>query len=192
MVNCGVLFEVRTGLPRQQPPLAPQNTLTTYPHLVPRTRMSRSCIPPLPPAHPWHVVGLLYFYQFNNIFLSTPIISQLTFYLQVVQLKNYTSISQIHACNMSYSHRPFITILIFGEEYKLWTFSTCLFFCYFASVRSKYSAQNPVKLYSSTDVRNQVSHSQEQQVKLFYNCEISSSHGGEYEVQNLLLGCTAV
>jgi hypothetical protein len=23
-------------------------------------------------------------------------------------------------------------------------------------------------------------------------CEISSSHGGEYEVQNFLLGCTAV
>jgi hypothetical protein len=23
-------------------------------------------------------------------------------------------------------------------------------------------------------------------------CEISSSHGGEYEVQNCLLGCTAV
>jgi hypothetical protein len=28
--------------------------------------------------------------------------------------------------------------------------------------------------------------------KLYESCEISSSHGGEYEVQNCLLGCTAV
>jgi hypothetical protein len=28
--------------------------------------------------------------------------------------------------------------------------------------------------------------------KHFLTCEISSSHGGEYDVQNCLLGCTAV
>jgi hypothetical protein len=29
-------------------------------------------------------------------------------------------------------------------------------------------------------------------VNWFHLCEISSSHGGEYDVQNCLLGCTAV
>jgi uridine kinase len=28
--------------------------------------------------------------------------------------------------------------------------------------------------------------------KVSYTCEISSSHGGEYDVQSCLLGCTAV
>jgi hypothetical protein len=28
--------------------------------------------------------------------------------------------------------------------------------------------------------------------ELISRCEISSSHGGEYKVQNCLLGCTAV
>jgi hypothetical protein len=28
--------------------------------------------------------------------------------------------------------------------------------------------------------------------RLFIACEISSSHGGEYDVQNWLLGCTAM
>jgi hypothetical protein len=35
-----------------------------------------------------------------------------------------------------------------------------------------------------------VSHHKQQ--RLFKVCEISSSHGGEYDVQSCLLGCTAM
>jgi hypothetical protein len=32
----------------------------------------------------------------------------------------------------------------------------------------------------------------EKELKYYSVCEISSSHGGEYDVQSCLLGCTAV
>jgi hypothetical protein len=40
-------------------------------------------------------------------------------------------------------------------------------------------------------VANGVAFAQGFPLKLPKECEISSSHGGEYEVQNCLLGCTA-
>jgi hypothetical protein len=47
-------------------------TLTTHPHLVPRSRMSRSYTSYPPQAPPWRAVGLLYFtllkyYHYNKV-----------------------------------------------------------------------------------------------------------------------------
>jgi hypothetical protein len=63
--------------------------------------------------------------------------------------------------------------------------------CHFIPFRSKYSCQHPVLKHHPvhpliwetkfTSIQNNG-----------YICEISSSHGGEYDVQSCLLGCTAV
>jgi hypothetical protein len=46
-------------------------TLTTHPHLVPKSRMSRSYTP-LPPTLPWHVMGLLCFANVEEYYHSPP------------------------------------------------------------------------------------------------------------------------
>jgi hypothetical protein len=53
--------------------------LTTHPHLVPRSRMSRSYIFSPPQASPWRVEGLLYFYFYippGNVVLRWLIAAQ--------------------------------------------------------------------------------------------------------------------
>jgi hypothetical protein len=88
--------------------------LTTHPHLVPRSWMSRSYTSSLPQAPPWRVDGLLYF--FTGFLQSNFCFTELTLYAWRLMLKRQKN-------DYTLASSPFVSLMTWNGRWNTpWAF----------------------------------------------------------------------